>query len=60
MLTSNQESVMISHILERRNKHLARLKEGNAGFESFQTWEKFYSRLLVKYNFYEVSNYDRA
>ena len=57
MLTSNQEAVMINHVLNRRNKHLAQLEKENAEFNVIQTWRKFYSKLLVKYNFYEVSNY---
>ncbi len=58
MLTSNQVPVMINHILDRKSKHLAQLEKENAEFSVIETWTKFYSRLLVKYNFYGVNNYD--
>ena len=50
MLTSNQEAVMINHVLDRRNKHLAQLEKEKAEFNVIQTWTKFYRKLLVKYN----------
>ena len=58
MLTSTQEAVMINHVLVRRDKHLSQLEKEKAEFNVIQTWTKFYQRLLVKYNFYEVSNYE--
>ena len=58
MLTSNEMPVMINHILDRERKHLAQLEKENAEFKVIQTWTKFYQRLLVKYNFYGVNNYD--
>ena len=58
MLTSNQEAVMINHVLARRNKHLAQLEKEKAEFNVIQTWTKFYQKLLVKYKFYEVNSYE--
>ena len=58
MLTTSQKAVMINHVLARRDKHLSRLEKEKAEFNVIQTWTRFYQKLLVKYNFYEVGNYE--
>ena len=57
MLTSNEENVMIKHILDRRSKHLDKLYEEDSSHEKIEIWQRFYNKLLVKYNCCEVKNY---
>lgn len=57
MLTSNEKSIMVKHILDRRSKHLGKLYEEKENHDKIETWQKFYNKLLVKYNGSEVESY---
>lgn len=58
MLTSNQEHVMINLILQRREKHLEKLKEESP--TQVRVWDRFYKNLISKYSVSsEVKCYDQ-
>lgn len=57
MFTLNEKYIMINHVLDRREKHLAKLISEDSPPSTIRLWNNFYKKLLQKYDCNEVLNY---